>query len=1501
MPKTMFRAICATLALALWTAVAVAGGPATEPGATARSVAEHGGGDLPGVTLGNGVRNALGLGVNASGGVVTSPVGAANLATGAAASNLGFTPAHSGSNSDITSIGGLTTPLSTAQGGTGVTTMPDDLSIETTRPYVYLDCGQSNAVGVGEFPDGVTTVTSPTNQDNIWVYDDRQNLMVRAQYGVYPFTQKPPGSSAYAASPGLEAMKALRAQGILQASRPIYLVFCARGGKSIANFAGTKNDKAGARTDPTAMTIIKSFITLTGVTKIDLASMIQSEADGTTAVADTFSGNAFTSWGYGNTATSASFTATIAGNTLSVPSVTSGAVAIGQTIAGPGVTAATIASGSGTTWTITGPPQTVSSPTAMTSSALVVGPYTSQATIDAVNAAGGFNTQAGYTAATSQFITNVRSLLPGSPNVPVLWAEGNSVVDSLESARNDAIRGFPTLFSNFGLISTARLVGSELPTNYVHYNAPSSIELGQRIVAGALQLYRGQRSAPALGPGGGAVTTGRVLRITNNLDQDGVSNSINSDLYAITADNLRQDLYLYVANSSVYLPMALLSQDINVHFECWSGTCTIYSSQLITGFPGASSSTTTIYTRGYSNGVAAYSYNVPSGQHIWFNTGRQRYAFMGSTSPQGLYRGSLFGTSSGNVGTNAVTAFLSGQLVTSNLLTLTYTVSGTPYSGSATFDGSTNLTSDGTIAAAAAALQTALAGAGAGYYVDAIPGATINAVSIMGPASGTLTVSVTGGASQATAYIQPNVYGLAYRHLGQVWSATQNVTYVLPSSNGGNPGDIGLVANGGGGTAGPITIDTWGDSLLDTKYNVAQPGNYGAGQLVRLTQNQTIYLAPDAASRWVVKDGSYLATPNGLQQGGSLTQAGNVARITLSAALVTVNTLGISGTANNGSGSVAIAAVSQPFFSLSSTTLGLAAKALQTSLQAVIPAATATPVFGQNVIQIDLPSGASVSLSGSVTGGASQATVTVDTGIYSLSPTQAGFDYYLPSSGITVSFPSPNSFRGMRIGLNAVGAASPSTLSYSSGLLLTHTGQAVSSFTQRPGQMVIFEAVESSRWAITGGNLASFAEVSTGGPNTTTIPTGVCRDWNNTTAATVKKYCNIGGTLVSYPNVITFSAQAPYSVQSATVAGGNSGGTNGACTLTVSGGTYSSQATLTGTVSGNAIGTLSVGTAGSYTVMPGSTSVAATGCGFGSITLNLVWAATGQTYTPTAGAAWDEVIGLGAGSGGGGGGLQAAGAAVSGGSGGSGGGSCAGEWQVSALGGAQAITVGIGGGAGAAASSNSTAGGASVAGGNTMFGSLFTAYGAGASSGGQLAAASASGGSGSCLTAGGASSGSTAGSGNTGGVSGASGTNGSASSILGAGSTGGGGASAGGASTGGSAVYGPSGGGSGAGVTSGNVAANGANSGNAGLTGTSAAGGSGAGAAGNAPASTRDLKRWFGSGGAGGASSTTAAFAGGAGALGAGGGGGGSSQNGGTAGAGGAGGNGVLIVIEHAQ
>ena len=69
--------------------------------------------------LGSGVGTALADGANASGGFVTSPVAAANLASGAAAANLGYTPLNPANNlSDVASatnsrtnlgLGGLAT------------------------------------------------------------------------------------------------------------------------------------------------------------------------------------------------------------------------------------------------------------------------------------------------------------------------------------------------------------------------------------------------------------------------------------------------------------------------------------------------------------------------------------------------------------------------------------------------------------------------------------------------------------------------------------------------------------------------------------------------------------------------------------------------------------------------------------------------------------------------------------------------------------------------------------------------------------------------------------------------------------------------------------------------------------------------------------------------------------------------------------------------------------------------------------------------------------------------------------------------------------------------------------------------------------------------------------------------------------------------------------------------------------------------------------------------
>ena len=77
-------------------------------------------GTLATTTPGSGVASALAADANGSGGVVTSPVGSANVASGAAVANLGFTPLNPASNlSDLSSASSARTnlglgPLATA-------------------------------------------------------------------------------------------------------------------------------------------------------------------------------------------------------------------------------------------------------------------------------------------------------------------------------------------------------------------------------------------------------------------------------------------------------------------------------------------------------------------------------------------------------------------------------------------------------------------------------------------------------------------------------------------------------------------------------------------------------------------------------------------------------------------------------------------------------------------------------------------------------------------------------------------------------------------------------------------------------------------------------------------------------------------------------------------------------------------------------------------------------------------------------------------------------------------------------------------------------------------------------------------------------------------------------------------------------------------------------------------------------------------------------------------
>src|ERR1700744_553323 len=93
---------------------------ATSVGSSGQVLTSNGAGNAPtfqAASGGSGTVTSITAGTGLSGGTITT-TGTVPLPSGAAAANLGYTPAHSGANSDITSLSGLTTPLSIAQGGT---------------------------------------------------------------------------------------------------------------------------------------------------------------------------------------------------------------------------------------------------------------------------------------------------------------------------------------------------------------------------------------------------------------------------------------------------------------------------------------------------------------------------------------------------------------------------------------------------------------------------------------------------------------------------------------------------------------------------------------------------------------------------------------------------------------------------------------------------------------------------------------------------------------------------------------------------------------------------------------------------------------------------------------------------------------------------------------------------------------------------------------------------------------------------------------------------------------------------------------------------------------------------------------------------------------------------------------------------------------------------------------------------------------------------------------
>lgn len=120
--------------------------------------------------------------------------------------SLGFTPAHSGANSDITSLASLSTPLSVAQGGTGSATG----STRIANSFCGGTATSSTTLSPWGFGGGSVNCTSTSSRSNGMVMTQSgtmSNLTVRcantgvnSSSGVFTINETHSGSTAFSAT-----------------------------------------------------------------------------------------------------------------------------------------------------------------------------------------------------------------------------------------------------------------------------------------------------------------------------------------------------------------------------------------------------------------------------------------------------------------------------------------------------------------------------------------------------------------------------------------------------------------------------------------------------------------------------------------------------------------------------------------------------------------------------------------------------------------------------------------------------------------------------------------------------------------------------------------------------------------------------------------------------------------------------------------------------------------------------------------------------------------------------------------------------------------------------------------------------------------------------------------------------------------------------------------------------------------------------------------------------
>ena len=162
------------------------------PGGSSGQIQWNNGGVFAGLTMGGDATIVASTGaitVTKSGGVAFGS--AAFEPTSYFQTALGYTPAHAGANSDITSFSGLTTALSAPQGGTGATTLTG---------YLYGN-GTSAFTGSTTIPGSAITGNIPGNAANLYGTPTLPNGTAATTQAANDNTTKL-ATTAYVKSPG---------------------------------------------------------------------------------------------------------------------------------------------------------------------------------------------------------------------------------------------------------------------------------------------------------------------------------------------------------------------------------------------------------------------------------------------------------------------------------------------------------------------------------------------------------------------------------------------------------------------------------------------------------------------------------------------------------------------------------------------------------------------------------------------------------------------------------------------------------------------------------------------------------------------------------------------------------------------------------------------------------------------------------------------------------------------------------------------------------------------------------------------------------------------------------------------------------------------------------------------------------------------------------------------------------------------------------------------------